>query len=439
VAGMSHSMQHYRERLMMPYLSGVYLGINGLSDSYLIVDGPMCAFYKVEQLQGNHDTVAELTRLALPPRITHSNLHVDGAMMGEEGHLETVLRQVNAIGDAGAIFVVGSSCSQLIGRDTARVLGSLGDDAGAPLLEIPSNVLSGDWLDGYAATLSVLARSAPLARRRPARRPRVGIVGRLFSRHEGDVKGDLVELERMTTALGAELVSVWLSGQRFADLAEIGRADVIVSLPYAREAAAVVASRAGATLVEAPLPLSFAETEKFLSRLGEALGRERPARDFAEAEKAALAAPLLFLIEQYLLDTRWALVVDRHAAPGWLALAEEAGAQPVILCCPHREGPIDHPAILAEDRSFPVVFGANPGWLAALADARKANPYDFLIGNGQVAQFAPPSSAQFFEFGYPSYSYHPILPAPTLGFRGEAHLVERLAELAARRKLMEHA
>ncbi len=46
----------------IPYLTGVYVAVNGIDDAYLVVDGPNCVFFRIPQLQPNHDWLADLAR-----------------------------------------------------------------------------------------------------------------------------------------------------------------------------------------------------------------------------------------------------------------------------------------------------------------------------------------------------------------------------------------
>ncbi|RJO66753.1 MAG: hypothetical protein C4523_11395 [Myxococcales bacterium] len=423
-------------RLEIPFLAGIYLAVNAIRDSYLVVDGPMCAFYKIDQLQSNHDIHAELARLARPHRIVHTDLSVNRAVMGEERSLVTQLRAIDAVGDAGVIFVTGQSSAILIGRDQDRLIEGFTSSSGAPVIVLRSRTLSGDWLDGWSQLLTAAAQFVPLAERGESEKPRVGIVGYLYSRHEGDARGDVEELKRLASVLGAEPVSVWLSGQTWAELGEIGKADLLVALPHARPAAQALAKRTGAAVVELPLPFSFEESANFVRGLAAALGRPEAAEAVIAAELDGPSETVLFLAERHLMGRAWTVVADPYYLKGWAELIADCGGEIRALVAPSRPHHLDPSLVRASNgEECQVAFGSEPDWRRCL-EFRGESSATIFVANGYCINFARRPDVVFFEWGYPCYTRHPAVLTPSLGFRGQAELVGRIAELIFRQSLL---
>lgn len=440
-AGPELAPNPYGLRFQLPYLAGVYLAVNAIPDAALVVDGPMCAVYKIEQIQGNHDIRAELSRLTGSDRILHTNLQVNEAVMGEEKPFLDALGRAARSGDSRVILTTGSSCSLLIGRDIDRLARTFEQTDDTPVLPIRSRTLSGDWLDGYEETLVALAKrltARPCEKPEPSpeKRPRVGIVGYFHTRNEGDSAGDLAELERLVRGAGGELASVWLSGKPYAQLADIAGADILVSFPYGTRAARILARHSGADLLKLPYPFSAEHATGFVRGLAAHMGTQAQAEAFIEAETARMAHSLLFLSQQHLLSSRWFVVADASHAAGFVQIARDAGAFVAGVLIPSRARR-DDPALLSPfgGEPLPLAYGSVPGWDDLLRQVREREPLDLIVAGSSFSGPAMQIGCPHLEFGYPSYTYHPVLESPSLGFRGELALISRMAETLARERL----
>lgn len=407
--------------LTLPFMAGVYLAVNAIEGARIVVDGPMCAFYKAEYIQGNHQIVADLQRLASPHRVLHSELDIHRAILGDETLVHDKVRLALEDSETQALFFSAMSSAMLIGRDIERLLHAADLRPEVPRIPVPSRSLSGDWNSGWRHALAAIADAVPLAPRTPgdANRPRVGIVGNLFLRHEGDAAGDVQELARMVQALGAQVVSIWLAGDSWRDLGAIGQADLLVALPYAQTAAQRLAQRVGVPVVPLPLPFSWTLTERFLLGLGEALDRVPQAQAFLEREKDRWAAELLFRAEHHLQGTRWIVVDDPVRMAGWVQIAQDCGAT------------LQAAGLTAAAAPGVPPLAGQPQPVTLLHQSLAEGRVDVFIANSIAADMvrhAPRPAPVIAEFGYPCFGRHPVAPIPSLGFPGAVATVETICE-----------
>ncbi len=379
-------------RQRLPFLNGVYVATDAVAGAYLVVDGPYCASNKAE-MQYSHNFASRLLTHFSHNRVVHTgeielreevqNLSTDRA-----AHVSAVFSKVCALPDAKIVFATSFDFHEL----TAFPLKEIArrhDEAGSALVcDIPSRSLGGTWLDGYAGACLALARRVNL---RPGRgaADAVAVVGHLQDRDEPDNAGNLRELRGLLGALGLRVVSVWLSGGGRAELEAAQRAGLVVSLPYAREAARVVAKRLKAGLCEVDLPVGLAATERFLRRVGARVGRAARARSFADRESAA-------------------------------AVRDTEGHVSRVIAGRAADIRQDDPALAARLRELCSELGlTDPGAHGPPRDGR-------LLCLAPTSGGPKPPGVHV-PIGYPNYLEHPVVERPSFGYAGFRHLVDRIA------------
>jgi hypothetical protein len=150
-----------------------------------------------------------------------------------------------------------------------------------------------------------------------------------------------------------------------------------------------LAARLRARVVEAPLPVGLAGTERFLTVVGDALKRAEPARRCAAREARSA-----------MRDTEahvWRLLRGRAAC-----------LQP--LPDPHLRGAL---AGLCADLGLRLVDAPAAGEVSLLIGS--------LMGDQPGVAFIP------IHFGYPNFVDHPVLEKPFMGFSGFRQWVDRLS------------
>jgi len=412
----------YGSRLNLPYLIGVCLAVNALRDVWLVVDGPDCAHFKGQFIFGKHDWFSTLYRVDGRHRILFTGTNAQNVTGNRDRWIERTIRKA-MLDEAGAVLVTSMPMCGITGAQYDRIIAGM--VATRPVLEVPGHSLRGDWLDGYAETLTSIARGKELPRAR-RRRDAVALVGYLLDRNEGDHAGNLAELGRILEALGLELVSVWPGGGSWSDLDAAAGAGTIVSLPYGRVAARALAERTGARLVETGVPIGLDGTRRWVEGLGAACGRAARAERFAATECRRIAARIGRIVPFYFLNRGVALIADPHLLGGLAGLCTDLGMRVRFAASVGREAhaPEDLRGELA-----PGVPVRHELPLAALGPERLAEAGlergDLAIANAELAHGRLRRLAVV-DFGVPSYFHHALAESPFLGFEGALRLVERM-------------
>lgn len=403
-----------------PYSLGVMLAVNAVSDAYLLLDAPTCAQWRPGFIQSSHDSTSTLWDSEGAHRVQISCTTTEMIIKGNLEDLSSRLGRMAQAPGCGAVVAAGFPMARISGTPYETLWRALTPAPSVPFFAVTGGAVSDDWLDGYAHTLLAFARDIALPERE-RRAQDVAVVGYMHDRGERDHAANIAEMRRMLGGLGLNLVSVWPVGGPTADLAAAASAGAVVSLPYGREAAALLAQRLGARLIETGLPLGLNASAEWLAAVGSALGRQAQAAAFAEKELTRLAPRLTWAVEELFLHSRFVFVGD-PVLLGPLArqLAEVGGRMVGAVAT---AGP-QH-ARLWDGLPFPVHAAPSDSQTGRLFDAwfGGADPADCLIGSADRGPEQRPV-----ELGYPSNNSHAFHDRPYLGFEGALCLLGRIAE-----------
>lgn len=408
-------------RMNHPYMHGVYLALNAVADAYLLVDSPNCAFNLAENIMGNHDLRSTLLDAGGFHRVAHTGANVRHIALDRTPEISGRLDAILNSGRAGAVLVTAMPMAHVTGVQYDLLLRDARARQSTPIVDVPPLSLIGDWLDGYAETLAAVARGLDLSGGHP-RAENVAVVGYMMDRGEEDHLGNLREFRRIVEdGLGLRLVSVWLGGGLYSELARAGTAGTIVSLPHGREAARVVAEKTGAALVETAPPFGLDGTVRWIRQVAEATGTTGRAREFIDRELAAVAPKFEWVVPHIFLGRRVGYAGDPHYLEVFRAFAGELGCEvtteAVYARASHAEE-IAPPAPLVEPRppEFRDAFRLND------PETRPS----LVVANSRAALFFQ-DEIPVVEFGYPSNHHHAMSDEPFLGFRGAACFAGRMA------------
>lgn len=406
--------------LNFPGMLGVYLAVNAVPDAFVLVDGPDCSLDKAHFIHGRHDWESTLLSVDGPHRVAFTGASVRGDATRHDAELSAAVERLDALPGCAAVILTGLPLCAITGADYGRLARDLSPRLKGAALAVAPDSLRGDWLDGYARTLTALAESLSL---RPGRiRPgTAAVVGHLMDRNEADRRADAAELERLLSGLGLECVSVWLSGRPYADLRRVEEAEIIVSLPYAREAARLIAARTGAKLVEAPLPFGLPRTEAFVRAAAAASGREARAGDFIDAELRRVLPRLRWVYPHLFLGKRVSFAGDPHLLGGLLDIAADAGlevAGAVVTARRAHGGLVEGLRVLHEPPED------DPDMLRLMTEG-----VDLML-SCHLGVFSDGGSREVpvMEMGFPSDRHHAFFERPALGYNGYTGFIDRMAE-----------
>ncbi len=421
------SLQDFTPRILQTYMVGVFVAINALRDAYCLVEGPDCIHMKTQFVQGNHDWFSTLTSVSGYHRVANTALHPVHMTASRENQIEEMLIRLARHETTSCVMLTSMPMAFITGADYERICRDVAELTSKEVIHIPGKSLSGDWLDGYAETLLALAKQMKFSTTpKQAKDPKkVAIVGYCYDRNEGDHRANVEHLRAMLTAMGTEVVSIWLEGQDFKDLDKISEAGTILSFPYARRAARIVAKRTGAKLMECELPFGLDATERWLLQVGAALGLEAQAQEVIDAELARVVPALEWIIPFVFQNRRFGYVGDPHLVRGFKEIAETLGAR---LSFAAITDTATHLGTLVADFAGQVPLRVDPTTEALrkfVQEHVRDDKISLMVSNNSGCGLA--ESAALVEFGFPSMYAHALYDRPFLGFKGFLAFVDTLA------------
>ncbi|MFW6230609.1 MAG: nitrogenase component 1 [Nanoarchaeota archaeon] len=392
------------------YLTGILLAVNAIKRSYLLIDGPDCTYKKIESIEKNHDFFTKLFR--------QDGKHVFGSTVADVkrvihdrmDQLEHQIIQFTKQDGAEAVFLSSLPMASLTGVDYNLFKKKIATKK--PIINLPYKSLDKDWLDGYADTQKAIAKEMEFSKEKKQKH-KIGIVGYMFDRNEGDHKGNITEMKRWMEALGLELVSVWFDGRNYSDLHSIEEAGLIISLPYAREAARIITEKTGAKLLKLGLPMGFDGTRRWIRAVAEETNTKEKAEAFIDEELRQCLPVLEWVVPEFFQQKKVSLIGDPYLMDALSYALEELDVEInelILFSTPDRKDALTH----CKGKNF----------YFDLDDPADSRPLHFAIGNSDGSELY--SNVPYIEFGYPSYGYHAFFTQPFLGFKGFLIFINRL-------------
>lgn len=417
----------YSLRCNFSYAVGIYLAVNAIPDAYLLIDGPSCAFHKAELIQGNHDLLSTLLDSLGNHRLCNTDANTLNIAAGRVPIIAERLTALKHHPGSGVVLVAALPMASIVGTQYESIIASLDDGGGAPIFVVPPDPFDGDWLEGYASVLKILAESISLDGGKPDP-GNVAVVGYFMDRVEADHTGNLRELRGLLRELGLNPVSVWLgNGSYSRDLGRIRDAGTIISLPHGREAARILAGRLRAELIETDIPFGLSATQRWVRKIAEACDRRKEAETLIDRHLSAVIPRLEWVVPRFLLHRRFAYIGDPFLYTGLGEMSHDFGFE---ICC----------AVLACKKSHvqqvPASSSPGPGALIEpgvdtaydrLLGIHKSKPVDLVITNCFHLAIVRSGDLPFLEFGFPNYLAHRLHDAPFLGFTGCLRFLEDIS------------
>lgn len=416
--------EDFTERQNHPFMVGVYLAINAVRDAFLLVDGPDCAHMKTQYVQGNHDWLSTLTDISGFHRVANTALHPFHMARSREQELVALLNRMAAHRPAGVVLICPMPMAAITGVDYER-LARIAEREGehAPVVAVPGRSLSGDWLSGYASTLTSLAKSIDLEGA-AGRAGKVAIVGYLCDRNEGDHRANLAHLGELLSQAGLELCSTWLSGGTFEELRRVREAELILSFPYGRRAARLLGRRLGVPVVETALPFGLDGSARWLRQVAHAAGRTDRVEEVIERALDRVVPPLQWVVPAVFLHRRVSFIGDPFLLQGFLDHAAELGCRRGPMMVTARAGHTPELAERAEELS--LQFEPTRNQMMTHLEPLQRGEVDLVVTNSDGASLIG-GETPVMEFGYPSYFTHALYERPFLGFDGALAFTDSMA------------
>ena len=412
--------EEYGVKFSYPRILGAYLAVNAVPDIWMMVDAPDCATMRAEMIYDNHDWNSTVLAEDGRHRIACTSVGPDSVATDRREVLAAHMERL-AVQEGRYLLVYPAPAVALVGIDYRAIFDRVKDRVSMKLMMLSQTESLGDWVSGYEAVVDELARTVEL----PAVSPRengVAVVGYFWDRNEADHGANVAELGRLLEGLGLSLESVWLSGEPTAELADMARASTIISLPYAGAAAATLAARTGAQVVETGLPVGLEGTVTWLEAVAAATGRTQAAAGFINREAARhyemLAKPAL----RYFRNRDFLVCTEGHLAVAVADMVRELGGLVRLVAC-SGSAPDYDPGPFGEVLAGPEVRSLGFR-IKEIAEASSLVPV--IICNEQAVSTTRSLPIAGVFLGFQSPGMHHLFDAPFMGFRGAVSLVDRI-------------
>jgi nitrogenase molybdenum-iron protein alpha/beta subunit len=417
----------------LPYQLGVFLATNAIPDAYAVIDGPDCLFRKAEWVHGKHDIFSTLLDVLGNHRIVSTLVNAEAVIKDRGEMVATRVRQVGQIPGARMVTVCAMPHVMIIGTQYDRILRSLEADVDLDLMEVPSLSLQGDWVDGYVETLAAIAAKVDVTSGRPDPK-KVAVIGYFMDRTEADHTANVAELRRVFEGIGLEVTSIWLSNSPYDALADAREAGNLVALPMGRKAAKVLASRTGANVVEAEVPLGASRTQRMLRKVARAAGVPQVDVDrFVDAELSAIVPRLEWVVPHVFFGKRVGFAGPPDLLGGMYSIALDVGMDVAFLASSCRPEHFGEDLEAEFGSAPPIYFSPTQNVLKQLrARLGDEGSLDLLMADSAFTGLFG-EEGPLLPIGFPSHHDHAIFERPYVGFRGWLCLLDRMAQCLGQR------
>ncbi len=408
-------------------MAGVQIAVNAISDTRLLVDSSDCAMSFAETIQ-NHDLNSTLISTTGHHRVFHTGADVHKMTGDRTVEIESAIARIAP--GAAAVYITPSPVTAVTGVQYDMLIRRLCDAISTPMLEVRRKGLIGDWLDGYEAVLTATAGAYNHDGSSPD--PSIAaVVGILMDRNEQDCIADIAQIRSMLSeGLGLQVSSLWPDGGPFSGLMELKNTGTVISLPYGRKAAAILAKKLGANLVVTDLPMGIDGTCRWLRDIAAATGTQSRAEDYIDSQLSSLIPQLKWIPKKWLSNARIAFCGDPYQMDGIRGIVEEMDGE--FIC-----GAIFASDDKCGDESLAGRYAIGDREFRNEITGGALSEITLFITNSIAAREirAADTHAGIMEYGLPSYAHHELYPAPRLGFGGAAHVIGRIANGIAGRRL----
>lgn len=411
-----------------PYLMGAYLGLNAIPDLYLFMDGPDCVAFKAEYIQGRHDLNSTLISCSGENRIFHPEVDVTSIVHDRTRDIENMLHEMEKIPELKGILYTSMPMATITGTQYDSIINSMDPPLSKPLFHVPPLSLTRDWLDGYAAVMKSLAAGLELKGTPDPKK--VAVIGYFMDRNENDHLANIKEIETMIRALGHEPSSIWLSGRPLEHLALAGEVGVIISLPHGREAAATLAERTGAKLLEIGLPIGLEGTVNWVRQVGDFLEAREKAEAYIRGGLSSVIPSIKWLVGKIFQGRSLFFCGDPHYMDGFYGFFRELGCEVEAMAAVSREHHLSPLPARMVSGGVNVGFDMEPEALSkfSMETSGGSGPDIIISGDDGLNYLGRSAKAPArIPFGFPNHTAHAVFDSPFMGFHGAAWLADRVA------------
>jgi nitrogenase molybdenum-iron protein alpha/beta subunit len=398
----------FRKSVNASYLTGVLMGINAVSDAYIVFESPECILKIAENIYLTHDILSTLLSNGKPNRVLTTKARISEMYKDRKDVILETLSSLKSLESHGPLFFCSMPVNNITSVDYKSIISSFNSKSGKKVIFLPQKSLDHDWIDGYAEVMRGLAEGIDLSRTKKKKNT-VGIVGYFLDRNEGDHKGNIREIRRILGNLGIDVPSVWLEGSGGHKLKEIEEAELIVSFEPFKDAAEIIAAKTGADVLNLDIPFGIEKTKEFVEKISEYFGIE--CRDALKKELADVIPICRKIKDIFMASTSLSYYGEPYIGKAMHQAVASMGGHfdRMIFLSRKREEIAKYFNLLDADETPNIQFSPS-------VQDIEAEDSDIHVGCSFFKRYVRKGS--FMPFGYPSLETHFLYSHPFLGFRG---------------------
>jgi len=305
--------------------------MNGIRHMAPVIHGPKGCTYSVGSAYKMRG--CEYRGVPLEPTSCTAQNETD-IVYGGEGALLEAVKEADERYHPDLIVIFSCCCSGIVGDDVETVAETAARDTDAAVVAIRSEGFGGDFRSGYEDAFRVIMQlmEPPSEKRERA----VNIIGAREGPTYSRWPGDLDEIERLTTGIGAEVNGVFCGGCTLDEIRHARTAQLNASWCYdwGQKLGDLMEEEFEIPYARTGQPYGLKATEEWILGVAKPLGLEDRALNFMREETAGLG-PELDSMRRF-FDGRTALIeISEFPGPiralSLAAMAEEFGAHPIII------------------------------------------------------------------------------------------------------------
>jgi len=259
-------VEKYSQIFWSPFLTGVFMWVNAISDSALYVDWPDCIFWKSDFIYKTHDLFSELKDPSINTKLYFSWVMPNKMIRWYDNKIK---RKISFIDENKKFNLWVVTCMPVTWL-LAVQYNMLYDDFKTNFIYIPS-FTDKFWIDGYSIFLKELAKSIQVDKTVEKKKLNISLIWFLFDRNEWDCKGNIVEIKRILGLIWVTINSIWLDWWKYKDLSRVEESELLVSLAYWKYASKVLSKKLNVDVLELELPFGLDDTTNFIKTIASKL------------------------------------------------------------------------------------------------------------------------------------------------------------------------
>lgn len=287
--------QKYSNKFNLTYLVWIMLWVNWIKNSSLLIDWPNCVFFKSDIIFWNHDLFSDLKDTLNWHKLFFTWITVNNVISWHEAIVTRKIEEVFLNKNTEIAFLVPMPMSNVLGIQYDSLISP---DKKISFIKWSINK---DWIDWYENLLTAIVDFIDFSKKN-VKKWTVSIVWHLFDRHEWDNYGNIEEIKRLLKWIWLTVNTIWLNWEWIDDLSQIVNSEYIISFPYARKTAKIIAEKLDIPLIETEIPFSIESTITFLRNIAEKTNKTNISEKFIKNELLIIKNKITPLIRTYFFN-----------------------------------------------------------------------------------------------------------------------------------------